>query len=237
MPLRFASLIVCLLFFVSTLSAQTATVPAGRSAVPADINKKFLDPEIDAQEWAKRFEGETREIAKCRDEVVRAIGIAAGSRIADVGAGSGLFMKPFSDAVGQEGKVYAVEISEGLIRYMRERIKQGGLDNVEVLLSKEDSTELPANSVDTLFLCDVYHHFEYHEPMLASIRSTLRSGGQLVVIDFERIPGKTKQWLLDHVRAGKEVFIKEIEGAGFKFEEEVKISEFAENYFLRFRKP
>ena len=56
------------------------------------------------------------------------------------------------------------------------------------------------------------------------------------MIDFERIPGKSREWLLGHVRAGKEVFRKEIEDAGLTFVEEVKIGGFKENYYLRFRK-
>ena len=61
MPLRFASLLVCLSIFASTLYAQTTKVPDKRSAVPADINNKFTDPNVDADEWAKRFEGESRQ--------------------------------------------------------------------------------------------------------------------------------------------------------------------------------
>ena len=57
--------------------------------------------------------------------------------------------------------------------------------------------------------------------------------GALVVIDFERIEGK---WTMGHVRAGKEVFRKEIEDAGLTFVEEVKLEGLKENYFLRFRK-
>jgi len=123
------------------------------------------------------------------------------------------------------------------VKYMNKRIERDGLDNIKVILSKEDSAELPEASVDTVFICDTYHHFEYHEAMLRSIHNALRAGGQLVVIDFERIPGETKEWLLKHVRAGKEVFKAEIEEAGFEFAEEVKISGLSENYFLRFRKP
>ena len=57
-----------------------------------------------------------------------------------------------------------------------------------------------------------------------------------MVVDFERIPGKSREWTLGHVRAGKEVFCKEIEDAGLVFVEEVKIEGFKENYCLRFRK-
>jgi len=64
-----------------------------------------------------------------------------------------------------------------------------GLQNVEIILSQPDSTELSAASVDVAFVCDTYHHFDDPAPMLRSIRQALRDGGQLIVIDFERIPG------------------------------------------------
>jgi predicted methyltransferase len=90
--------------------------------------------------------------------------------------------------------------------------------------------------VDVAFICDTYHHLEAVEPMLASIHRALASGGELIVIEFERIPGKSRQWILDHTRAGKDVFRAEIEAAGFIFVEEVKIPGFVENYFLKFAK-
>jgi hypothetical protein len=58
----------------------------------------------------------------------------------------------------------------------------------------------------------------------------------MVVIDFERIPGKSREFIIGHVRAGKEVFQAEIVAAGFRFIEEIKLAELAENYLLRFRK-
>jgi len=58
----------------------------------------------------------------------------------------------------------------------------------------------------------------------------------LVVIDFERIEGRSREWLLNHVRAGKETFRAEIQDAGFDFQEEKTIAGFRENYFLLFQK-
>ena len=67
-------------------------------------------------------------------------------------------------------------------------------------------------------------------------RSALRPSGRLILIDFERIEGKTRPWLLDHVRAGKETFRAEIQDAGFSLSEEKTLDGFEENYFLVFRK-
>ena len=111
------------------------------------------------------------------------------------------------------------------------------LARVEVVEGLEDSVALPAASVDLAFVCDTYHHFEYPRSTLASLYAAIRPGGSLVILDFERVPGKSDDWVLEHVRAGKEVFRSEIESAGFRFEREVKVEDLKENYVLRFRRP
>ncbi len=72
---------------------------------------------------------------------------------------------------------------------------------------------------------------------LASIYRALKPGGRLVFIDFERIPGKSREFLIGHVRAGKEVFQSEVVSVGFEFTDEIKVDAFEENYLLRFTKP
>jgi len=57
----------------------------------------------------------------------------------------------------------------------------------------------------------------------------------MVVIDFDRIEGQSSSWILKHMRAGKEAFIKEIEDAGFRLVED-KQGLLETSYFLRFRK-
>jgi SAM-dependent methyltransferase len=207
------------------------------AAVPPGINDRFLDPNLAPEEWVKRLELESRDIFACRIEILKALNLAEGDRIADIGAGTGLFESIFSKTVGPTGKVYAVDISPRLIEYMKERVKTEQLGNVQVVLSNDSSAELEDDSIDIAFICDTYHHFEYHAEMLLSIRNALRSKGQLILIDFKRIPGESSDFILGHVRAGKEVFRREIERSGFRFVEEVDIPGFKANYFLRFEKP
>ncbi len=57
-----------------------------------------------------------------------------------------------------------------------------------------------------------------------------------MIVDFERVPGVSREWILGHVRAGKETVRAEVERAGFACEGEVPIPEFEENYCLRFVK-
>jgi hypothetical protein len=58
-----------------------------------------------------------------------------------------------------------------------------------------------------------------------------------VVVDFERIPGESRDWVIEHVRAGKEVFAKEIEGEGFVDRREIKVPGLVENYLMVFGSP
>ncbi len=204
--------------------------------LPVDINQGFLDPELKIDEWITRFEVESREVYACRKQIADALQMQPGQAVADIGAGTGLYMPIMAQAVGASGKVYAVDISPKFVTHLRKKAREEKLEQVEVVLCLAENIQLRPNSVDRVFVCDTYHHFEYPQSTLKSIYDALRPDGKLVVIDFEKIPGKSRQWTLDHVRAGKDVFKREIERAGFKFEQEVAVEGFKENYLLRFVK-
>lgn len=222
------------------LAWRDAQRPNGKSPssipLPADINKDFLDPNLDVQRWIDRFELESREIFAARQSILKATGVKPGQRIADIGAGTGLFTKLFAEATGPSGWVYAVDISPNFIEHIRTQLDKSDIRFASPVLSSQKSVTLPPDSVDLAFVCDTYHHFEFVPETLQSIHSALVEGGTLVVIDFERIPGKSRQWVIDHVRGDKTRFREEIEAGGFEFLEEVKIPEFNENYLLKFRK-
>ncbi len=217
--------------------ASTAPDSTERSAVPEGINDRFLSAELNPDEWASRWEAESREVCALRDEIVAAIGITPGSTVVDVGAGTGLFVAPFAEAVGPEGRVLAVDIAPAFVAHLTERSREEGFSNVQARLSQERSLGLKPGSAHYAFVCDTYHHFEYHEDMLDSLFRTLHSGGELVIVDFERIPGVSREWILGHVRAGKQEVTQEVVAAGFVFVEEVSLPGLQENYWLRFRKP
>ena len=207
-----------------------------RTPVPEGINDAFLAKEIDVDEFVARWELESREVYVARHDIVAAMQVEPGDTVADIGAGTGLFTSLLSEAAGPGGRVIAVDISEAFVARVADRAEREGLTNVETRVSNERSAELPAGEVDVAFLCDVYHHFEFHEDMLRSIRRALKPGGRLVVIDFERIPGVTREFLMGHVRAGKDVVLAEVRDAGFELVEEVDVAGFRENYFLRFER-
>ncbi|GAB5403217.1 MAG: methyltransferase domain-containing protein [Aureliella sp.] len=242
-PHSFAALLFCGCFFQVCHGQQTETQteptaatqrPAG---LPDGINRSFLDPEMKVDDFVKRFEVESREVVACQADILAAIELKSGMGVADIGSGTGLYLAPLSKSVGDSGKVYAVDISPNFVKHLKTRAKDEKLNNVQVILCNDRETGLKPNSVDRAFLCDVYHHFEFPESTLKSILTALRPGGQLILVDFHReIEGERREWMMNHIRAPMETFKKEIVDAGFKFESEVKIDGFKENYLLRFTK-
>jgi len=205
---------------------------ADEQSVRPGINRHYENPNW--QQWVATFESPGRELYDRRHDVVRATGLRPGMRVADIGAGTGLFTRLFAPRVAPGGKVYAVDISETFVKNILRTSREQGLANVEGIVNTPREASLPDHSIDLAFLADTYHHFEYPQSMLASIHRALRDNGRLVVIDFRRLLGISSPWVMSHVRANREEVIEEVREAGFELVEELDL--LRENYFLRFRK-
>jgi ubiquinone/menaquinone biosynthesis C-methylase UbiE len=155
--------------------------------------------------------------------------------VADVGAGTGVFSMLFAHEVGVLGTVLAQDIAPGFVRGIEVRAGREKLINVRTVLGDEKEARLPPGSVDLVFVCDTYHHFEYPQAMLASLRAALKPQGRLAVIDYEKIPGQSGGWVMGHVRAGRDTAIAEIEAAGFRLVRTHSL--LRDNYFLEFARP
>ena len=199
--------------------------------VAPTINQNFKSADLDVESWATRFTGESREVFRARNDVVKAIGLKPGESIADIGAGTGLYTRLFAQAVGPTGKVYATDIAPKFLTYIAANAAKDGLKNVETVQGADRSTNLKDASVDVAFSSDVYHHFEYPMTMNASIRRALKPNGRLYVLEMEKTGSQTT-----HVRAPKNEVIAEIEKSGFKLVEDVKVPGLRENYLLHFQK-
>jgi SAM-dependent methyltransferase len=215
--------------------SQTQT-PTTQPAPRTDpkINEPFKKPNV--REYIKKFETDDREIYARRHEIIKALDLRPGMAVADVGAGTGFLSRLAAEKVAPAGKVYAVDIAPQFLTHIAAEAKKHGLSQVVTILGSQDSTNLPRESVDLVYLCDVYHHLEKPEKTLASIHQALRPGGSLVVIEFDRVEGRSSAFVLKHVRASRDVFRKEIEAAGFARIPTSNPPRLKENFFLRFQK-
>lgn len=116
--------------------------------------------------------------------IAQALELEPGLTVADVGAGQGNYTVFLADAVGTSGAVYSTEVVEDLLADIRQAV--AGRGNVTVILGKQDSTGLPEQCCDRILLRRVFHHFENPQPMLESLRVSLRPGGMIAVVDFLR---------------------------------------------------
>jgi ubiquinone/menaquinone biosynthesis C-methylase UbiE len=134
-------------------------------------------------EGAAWLERDTREEEENTKLAISKLPIAATDAIADIGAGTGYYTFPTAAKVSH-GKVYAVEIQQRAVDYLKSRAKQLGLNNVVVVKGGITSPNLPDNSIDLAFMVDVYHELAYPHEMLQAIKRALKPGGKLLLIEY-----------------------------------------------------
>jgi ubiquinone/menaquinone biosynthesis C-methylase UbiE len=219
--------------FVAALLFVLGTGPCwAESSVNPGINRHYQSP--DPERWKAVFERPGREIWDRRYDILDALHVKKGQVVADVGTGTGFFAVMMAEQVGPEGRVYGVDIAPGFVDALAQRAEEQGFHNVTGIVNDARSVRLPAASVDLVYLGDTYHHFEYPESMLASIRQALKPTGELVIVDFRKISGQSGSWVMNHVRANEQEVIREIEAAGFELVERSDLMR--TQYFLRFRR-
>jgi ubiquinone/menaquinone biosynthesis C-methylase UbiE len=134
-------------------------------------------------EWLKTLDSQNRVARLKVDEAVARLGLAPGAVVADIGAGSGVFTVPLARAVPQ-GRVYAVDIDQGLVDHIARKAEEARAANVKPVLGAFTDPRLPARDVDVAFIFDVLHHIEDRATYLRSLAGYLRPGGRIAVIDF-----------------------------------------------------
>ncbi len=134
-------------------------------------------------DWLERTE---REIEEEPETALNAIGIAPGSTVADVGAGSGYFTVRMARRVGAQGRVYANDLQPEMLAMLASRLQKERVPNVTLVQGGVDDPKLPAASIDLILLVDVYHEFSQPQIMLRRMREALKPGGRLVLLEYRK---------------------------------------------------
>ena len=162
-------------------------------------------------EWAYRqMNDPSRDVWQQPKTVIQALSIAPGSRVADLGAGGGYFTWRLAEAVGPEGKVYAVDVDETALRLIEQERAQRGVAHVELVRATPTDARLPVAGVDLIFTCNTYHHLPDRTTYFQSLARALRPGGRIAVIEY-----KDSGWLAGH-STPKETVLREMEAAGYR---------------------
>ena len=148
--------------------------------------KFYADREIaqvmgsEGAEWLDRKDRQKEENSRL---AIEKMNLLPTSVVADIGAGTGYFTFKIAEKVPQ-GKVYAVEIQDELIRYLNNQKNELGDSNVVVIKGDAKSPHLPDNSIDLALLIDVYHELQYPKEMMHSISKALKKNGKLLLLEY-----------------------------------------------------
>jgi ubiquinone/menaquinone biosynthesis C-methylase UbiE len=209
---------------VSVLLA--APVLAQQTAPPHEMHRRHRDPSA----YRAALEDPARDEYQRPAEVVQALELREGEVVADIGSGTGYFTVRFARAVGESGRVYAVDVSPDMIRHLNRRLREEGTRNVCTVLADPDDPLLPDGSVDRLVLVNTWHHIVDQPAYLEKIRKILRPGGQVVHIDFQKRDTPVGPPTAEKI--ARDDLVAQMEAAGFRLAAEHDLLPY--QYFLVF---
>jgi 2-polyprenyl-3-methyl-5-hydroxy-6-metoxy-1,4-benzoquinol methylase len=173
-----------------------------------------------ADEWEKTLESPRRAATQKVDEVLADLSLKPGMIVADIGAGSGFFSRPIAKAVGPNGKVYAVDIEQGLLDYINKRDAEENIHNVQTVLGEFDDPKIPARNVDLAFINDVLHHIQHRAAYLKALGTYIKPGGRIAIIEMNKDDPNTGHKNQPELLVAREDIVQWMSDAGFKLVEE-----------------
>ncbi len=197
---------------------------AAQAQMPATHQHSFGD----AEKWSAVFDDPARDATQKPHEVIQALGLQPSAVVADIGSGTGYFSVRLAHAVPR-GRVYGVDIEPDMVKFLTDRAKRENLTNVSAVQGAPDDPRLPEKA-DLALLVDVFHHVDKRLAYIAKLRTYLKPGGRVAVIDFraDSPEGPPRSERLDPERVKQE-----FRQAGYHFLREHAF--LPQQYFLVFR--
>lgn len=208
-----------ILFFLGVgllVSAQSNSHYSFKKGDPNGIGKWYMDREIahvmgyQGINWLERSEREKEEQTSL---LIENMEINSTDIITDIGAGSGYHVFKMAP-IANEGRIYAVDIQSEMLEAIHEKQGELSIYNIDLIKGEEQTTNLPANTIDKLLMVDVYHEFSFPKEMLSSIYTALKSDGQIYLVEYRKeddsVPIKTIHKMTEAQA------VKEFEASGFK---------------------
>jgi 2-polyprenyl-3-methyl-5-hydroxy-6-metoxy-1,4-benzoquinol methylase len=162
---------------VVLLALTLCVVACERNQAEGSGQGTTVDRTDDTAREQARFDSERRP-----EKVIEALKIGPGSRVADVGAGSGLLTVHLARAVKPNGKVIATDIDSAVLELMHTRLQAAGLaDVVERRVVGADEPGLETGLYDAILLAEVDHYFSNEIEWLRSATAALKPTGRIVI--------------------------------------------------------
>ncbi|MDY1591343.1 MAG: methyltransferase domain-containing protein [Methanofastidiosum sp.] len=165
-------------------------------------------------------------------EVIEILSIKKGESILDVGSGGGFFTFLFAEKVGDNGIVYASDTNKEFLDYIEETKSSKGISNIKTIYISEGIPEISEESIDLIFMRNVYHHLKNRVEYFSELKKVLKPKGRVTIIDYVRNKGFSFHRMMGH-STGKGTTIEDLESSGFKLIKDANI--LPEQNFLIFQ--
>jgi arsenite methyltransferase len=184
-------------------------------------------------EYIDRLDRPERDQEQKPAEVVDALGLKPGMRVADLGAGSGYFTRRFVETVTETGKVYVIDVEPEALKYVEDSLIHTHRPfEAEFILARPDNPKIPVESVDMIFVCNTYHHLEDRTVYFRNTRSSLKPGGRIVIIDYYHDDRSGELGFPKRHLIARDKVVEEMTGAGYRLAKEHTF--LPKQYFLEF---
>jgi len=187
----------------------------------------------DIKQYLEHLDRTERDQYQKPSEVMEALRLKPGMAVADLGSGSGYFTRRFVEAVTETGIVYAVDVEPEMLAYVKDSVVHMHVPyRAEFILALPDNPKLPFESVDLIFVCNTVHHLNDRSTYFRNIRSALKAGGRIDIIDFYPDERSGELGFPKHHLVARDTVIKEMSDAGYRLAREHTF--LPRQYFLEF---
>jgi predicted methyltransferase len=134
------------------------------------------------------LESPDRDAWQKPEQIMDVLGIAEGSKVADIGIGSGWFTIRLARRVGPNGLVYAEDVQRPMLEATRRRVSREGLKNVETILGTDTNPHLPPRTLDAILIVDTYPEVDERVIFLRNLAAALKPNGRIGIVNYK--PGQ-----------------------------------------------
>jgi len=149
------------------------------------------------------------------DQIIETLELKNGQTIVDIGSGGGYFTYKFAKAVGEEGKVYAVDTNQEFLEFIKKEAANQGLSNIVTVLTTSEHPDLPKHTFDYIFMRNMTHHLSNRVEYFKGLKEILKSDGKIIIIEYDGRGGFSFHKVSGHF-IPKQTIIDEMREAGYK---------------------
>lgn len=165
---------------------------------------------------AEHFNESAAALESKPDLILQNLKIKPGMVILDLGSGGGYFSFRFAESVGPEGRIHAADVNNDYLQIIEKERTKRGLRNISTVTARTDGVDLPAGTIDLIFIRNVFHHLPDRAAYFRRLARLLKPAGRIALIEYKEGGFFSRQW--GHNSSTAEI-IKTMSEAGYEQKE------------------